>query len=187
MGKEEHLPWEWIRSKDVADLILFKARFDWYQNPRNQQRKKAVILQAPDWVNVVALTPDQHVVIVQQYRFGTREITSEIPAGIVEEDELPQQAAMRELKEETGYTSQEWTSMDYVQPNPAFLDNRCYLFLAKNARRTHSPQLDAGEHIRTQVMDRHQVAKEINAGRMRHSLALAALARVFEVWSIKEI
>lgn len=184
MEQDASIPWKKIRSSGGRDLILFESRFDVYENIRNHHRVKAVVLQAPDWVNIVALTPQREVVIVQQYRFGTQQMTSEIPAGIVEKDETPAQAARRELLEETGYTSQEWSAMDYVEPNPAFLDNRCYFFLALNAIKTQSAQPDAGENIRTLTMTEDDLKREIDRGRLRHSLALAALARVFDIWKV---
>lgn len=184
MEHDASIPWKKIRSIGGRDLILFQSRFDVYENIRNNHRVKAVILQAPDWVNIVALTPQREVVIVQQYRFGTQQMTSEIPAGIVEEDETPAQAARRELLEETGYSSQVWSAMDYVEPNPAFLDNRCYFFLARDAQKTHPARPDAGESIRTLTMAEDELRQEINRGRLRHSLALAALARVFDIWQV---
>ncbi len=184
MEYDASLPWKKLSSESGQDLILFKSRFDYYENVRNNHRVKAVILQAPDWVNIVALTPQRQVVIVQQYRFGTQQMTSEIPAGIVDQDETPAQAARRELLEETGYTSQDWTAMDYVEPNPAFLNNKCYFFLARNAQKTHSTRLDDGENIRTLTMPERELRKEIEQGHLRHSLALAALTRVFDIWKV---
>jgi len=184
MEHDASTPWKKIRSKRGQDLVLFQSRFDFYKNIRNDHRLKAVILQAPDWVNIVALTPRREIVIVQQYRFGTQHKTSEIPAGIVEEDETPEEAARRELLEETGYTSQDWMAMDYVEPNPAFLNNKCHFFLARNSRKTHSTRLDDGENIHTLTMGEHELRQEIEQGRLRHSLALAALARVFDVWKM---
>lgn len=184
MNGKKYGDWRLHHSEKGEDLTLFKARYDTYTNRRNGQLTRAVVLQAPDWVNVVALTPEECVVIVRQFRFGTREVTSEIPAGIVEAHETPQQAAVRELREETGYTSKEWKSMEYVEPNPAFLDNKCYLFLARNAQPTQPPQPDPGENIRTVTMDLDSLKKEMESGRLRHSLALAALTRVFDFWTL---
>lgn len=184
---EENLEsiWRYQRTQEGEDLTLFQARFDWYVNRRNEQRIRATVLDAPDWVNVVALTPEGEVVIVKQYRFGTRSVTSEIPAGIIEEDETSQAAARRELREETGYTSHSWTALGYVEPNPAFFNNKCYMWLARDAHPSHPPQLDVGENIHTVTLDRASLAKEIQEGRLRHSLAIAALSRVFPIWTLE--
>jgi ADP-ribose pyrophosphatase YjhB (NUDIX family) len=186
MEKNKEQGWKYLSSEEGEDLILFQARYDMYVNRWNDQRIKAVILEAPEWVNIVALTPEMKVVIVQQYRFGTQKVTSEIPAGIVEAHETPQQAAIRELKEETGYTSGDWVSMGYVEPNPAFLNNTCHLWLARDATRTHSPQLDEGEVMSTLELGIQGLKREIRTGRLRHSLALVALARVLDIWTFRD-
>ncbi|MBS3751187.1 MAG: NUDIX hydrolase [Anaerolineales bacterium] len=185
MEKKQDQTWEYNGSEEGEDLILFQSRFDTYVNLRNDQTVKAVILEAPEWVNIVALTRDKKVIIVQQYRFGVQRLTSEIPAGIVEAHETPQQAAVRELREETGYTSNQWISMGYVEPNPAFLTNKCHLWLAKDAKRTHESSPDEGESIRTLEMEPQEIEKEIKSGRLRHSLSLTALSRILNVWDFR--
>ncbi|MCU0586279.1 MAG: NUDIX hydrolase [Desulfobacterales bacterium] len=83
---------------------------------------------------MIPLTPGREVVLIRQYRHGTREVTLEIPGGILEAGDTPSAAARRELGEETGYAAAEMISLGCVHPNPAFLENRCHTFLARNAR-----------------------------------------------------
>ena len=107
------------------------------------------VLEAPDWINVVALTEDGEIVLVEQYRHGTRHNTLEIPGGMVDpEDESPLAAARRELLEETGYASEMWEEIGVVEPNPAILSNRCFTYLATGARRIADPTPDGHEEIR---------------------------------------
>lgn len=180
MTKDEQEPWKVIRSERGPTLPLFRTRFDWVRNPRNQYTMRAVILETDDWVNVVALTPQKRVVVVRQYRFGTRRMTVEIPAGIMEAGETPKEAALRELREETGYTAREWKYLGYVEPNPAFMDNVCHNWLAVDASRAQQPIPDVGEDIDVGEMSLDKLRQEIEAGRLRHSLALVALAQVFD-------
>jgi len=179
--KNERIAWECIRTASGPDLKLFRVRFDWMKNPRNSHTVKATVLEAPDWVNVVALTPGEKVVVVRQYRFGTQETTTEIPAGIVELGETSQEAAIRELKEETGYSSEEWEYLGYVEPNPAFLNNRCHHWLAKNVEQFMQPELDEGEDLSVSEMSLEEIRREIVEGRFLHSLAITALSRLFDL------
>lgn len=185
-NQQDENVWECVQTEQGPDLKLFRARFDWVRNPRNRHTVKATVLQAQDWVNVVALTPEGKVLVVYQYRFGTQRVTTEIPAGIIEDGETSHEAAIRELKEETGYTSDEWEYLGYVEPNPAFLDNRCHHWLARNAERTQPPEPDEGENVVVGELSEEQIRQEIEVGRMRHSLALTALSRVLDVWGVEE-
>lgn len=183
MSEQPPPPWELLDTEEGQDLILFQSQFSRYKNPRNGKIIRAVILHAPDWVNVVAVTPENHVVTVSQYRFGSGEITTEIPAGLVENGETPLETARRELREETGYISEDWETLGFVEPNPAYLDNRCYLFLARNAVKAGEKALEPGEDIRVKIMALEELREEIAAGRLRHALALAGLSRVFNLWN----
>lgn len=176
-------PWEVIRSEQGPDLILFQARYDWVRNPRNAKSMKAVILECPDWVNVVAITPEKNILVVQQYRFGVAKTTLEIPAGILNPGETHEQAAHRELKEETGYTATHWKYLGWVESNGAFLNNRCHQWLALDVVKTAELQLDEGEEISVSELSLEEVRSEIEKGSMRNSLSLVTLAQVFDLRS----
>lgn len=181
MNATHQKPWECVKTERGPHLKLFQVRYDWLKNPRNDHAVQAVILEAPDWVNVVALTPRDRILVVYQYRFGTGSVTTEIPAGIIEASESSQAAAARELREETGYTTDDWEYLGYVEPNSAFLDNRCHHWLARDVEQTLEPRLDAGEHVLVADLSLEDLRQEIAEGRMRHSLAIAALSHVFDL------
>ncbi|MEM7518969.1 MAG: NUDIX hydrolase, partial [Planctomycetota bacterium] len=124
-------PWPLVSSRSGPNLMLFRARWDVMTNPRNQQDFDRLVLETRDWVNVVARTPEGDFILVRQFRFGTREITTEIPGGVIDPGEEHAETAPRELREETGYTSSKWTYLGSVRPNPAFHDNRCHHWLAE--------------------------------------------------------
>jgi ADP-ribose diphosphatase len=174
-------PWDIIRSEQGPNLILFQARYDWVTNPRNAKSMKALVLEAADWVNIVAITPEKNIVIVNQYRFGIGRRTMEIPAGILNRGETPEQAAKRELREETGYTGMGWKYLGWVETNPAFLNNLCHSWLALDVVKTSSTQLDEGEEISVTELSLEEVRAAIAKGRMRNSLSLLALSRVFDL------
>ena len=101
--------WPLESSQPATDLFIFKSRIDQRRQPRSGQIMPRVALEAPDWVNVIAVTRDGLVILVRQFRFGTGEVSTEIPAGMVDAGETPLEAAQRELMEETGHAAERWT------------------------------------------------------------------------------
>jgi 8-oxo-dGTP pyrophosphatase MutT (NUDIX family) len=174
-------PWRLHGSEAGPDLIVARARFDFLENPRTGEVLRRTVLEAPDWTNIVALTPAGRLVVVRQFRFGTGTVTTEIPGGVVDPGEEHEQAARRELREETGYTAPRWRSLGCVEANPAIQDNLCHHWLALDAERTEEPDLDPGEDITVDTLDPDEVRDAVRKGEMRHSLVICALARVFDL------
>lgn len=162
-------------------MILFRPRWDRLQNPRTGAVLERLVLETPDWVNVVAITTDRRVVFVHQYRFGSGTITAEIPGGMVDRDEAHGDAARRELREETGFTTERWTSLGSVDPNPAFHDNRCHHWLAEDVELTHAQHQDPGEDITIELVPLDEVVARVHDGRIAHSLVISALSRVLDL------
>ena len=161
--------------------MIARARFDTLENPRTGEELRRLVLDMPDWVNVVALDADRRLVVVRQFRFGTGQVTTEIPGGVIDGDEDPESAARRELREETGYTGERWTKLGAVEPNPAFQNNVCHHFLAEGVERTHELELDPGEDIVVGKLALDEVREAIRKGEIRHSLVLTALAHVMDL------
>jgi 8-oxo-dGTP pyrophosphatase MutT (NUDIX family) len=169
-------PWRDLGSRNLASTWVF--RLDAHRRVSEQSGREAefYVLHAADWVNVVALTEDERLVFVEQYRHGTREVTLEIPGGVVDaSDPSPEAAARRELLEETGYSSDSWRLIGTVTPNPAILSNRCFTFLAAGARRVAEPSPDATEEIVVVLHDAARVNALLQEGRITHALVVAAL------------
>ena len=174
-------PWQLVRSEPGPDLVLFRTRFDWLKREGHPGQIKAVVLETADWVNVVALTPQNRLVVVHQYRFGMGKMTVEIPAGLMEPEETPLEAAMRELREETGYTTERWQYNGWVEANPAFMNNRCHFWLAQDVVQTHPLEWDDNEEIVIGEMTVEEVYQQIREGRMRNAFTILGLARVFDM------
>lgn len=177
--------WQRHRREKGPDLEILQVRFDWLQHPKSQKKMKRTILESNDWVNIIATTPQNKIVIVRQFRFGTEQITTEIPGGIIDKGEDSKTAAIRELKEETGYTSSQWKYLGAVETNPAFMNNLCHSWHAKDVALTDAINLDEGEDITVTTLTLGEIRSEIQAGTFRSSLPLLALTRVFNVWNIK--
>ncbi len=181
MTSETPRPWKLLASEPGPDLIILQARFDTFEHPRSGAALRRLVVDAPTWVNVVARTPEGDFVLVRQFRFGTREVTLEIPGGLVDAGEDPAETARRELLEETGYSAGRLVPLATIEPNPAFQSNLCRQFLAEDCVRTHEPALDPGEDIAVELMSADQVRAAVRDGAIRHSLALCGLAWVLDI------
>jgi 8-oxo-dGTP pyrophosphatase MutT (NUDIX family) len=172
-------PWEIVSSERRDSLRIFKLRVDRAVSPRTGAAHDFYVLESASWVNVIPITSEREVVLIRQYRHGTREVTLEIPGGIVEPGDSPQEAARRELQEETGYEAEKMVDLGFVHPNPAFLDNRCYIFLASNARSAGFQTQDEKEDIQVLLKPLDEVPRLIREGAITHSLVVAAFYRLF--------
>jgi 8-oxo-dGTP pyrophosphatase MutT (NUDIX family) len=168
-------PWEKVNSEYLGDFRIFRIRADNSRSPRTGDVHRFFVLESPDWVNVIPLTPAGNVVMIHQFRHGSEEVTLEIPGGMVDvEDGDPAVSSARELREETGYEADAIIHLGTVAPNPAFLDNRCHHYLALNARRVADPRLDGAEDIAFEEVPLAAVPDLIRAGRITHSLTVSA-------------
>lgn len=167
--------WEKLSSEEIANFRIFKMRRDVCRSPRTGGEHSFFVLESPDWVNIIPLTPSGEVVMIRQFRHGTAAVTLEIPGGMVDAHEVdPAEAVRRELLEETGYTADEIIQIGTVEPNPAFLNNRCHTYLALNARWQQPLQLDGSEDIAVELVPLANVPGLIGNGRIAHALVVAA-------------
>ena len=170
-------PSRWVRegertlvSTRVLDLLSVRFR-----HPVRGTERDFVVAHAPDWVNVVALTPEGRLVLVRQFRFGSNAFSLEIPGGVIEAGEDPVAAGLRELGEETGFGGGKVSLLGSVNPNPAIQDNRCHFVLVEGALPTVGLDWDDDEEIEVSTVPVAQVLAWARSGQISHSLTVAAL------------
>ncbi len=167
--------WETIDSKKVANLHIFDAYLKSRINPDTGNIGNFTVLESSDWVNIIPITNDNKIIMIEQYRHGTDEVTLEIPGGLIELNELPINAAKRECNEETGFGSTSEPIFTGVSnPNPAFLNNKCFSFVWQNCLKTNEQKLDMHEIINIHEFTRDEVKNKIISGEINHSIILTA-------------
>ena len=132
-------------------------------------------LEINDWINVFALTDNNKVILVKQHRLGKNIVTLEVPAGAINKNENPENAAMRELAEETGYTTEKMILLKKISVNPAIQTNVCYFYLALNCRKTQEENFDPGEEIDVVLKNKDDVFNSINTDLIDNSLAFLSV------------
>ncbi len=180
-------PWRKISSRPLADFRVFSVREDRKVSPRTGAALDFFVIDASDWVNVIALTPDGLLVLIEQFRHGSNTVELEIPGGVIEAaDASPEAAGCRELVEETGFEGEQPQIVGQVFPNPAIMSNKCFTVLVRNCRQVKPVQFDQGEDLATRLVPVAQVPALVASGQIRHSLVVAALYQ-FDLWSRQQV
>ena len=171
--------WKLLSSRKDKSFKIFDLRIDRAVSPRTGNAHDFYILEFADWVNVIPITEDNNAVLIKQYRHGTREVTLEIPGGILEPGDTPEEGARRELMEETGYRDSEMICLGMAHSNPAFLNNRCYIYLARNVYPEGCQMQDDKEDIETVLMPVDRIPGLIRDGVITHSLIIASFYKYY--------
>jgi 8-oxo-dGTP pyrophosphatase MutT (NUDIX family) len=167
--------WEKLGQATLAKTVVFELQSVRYRHPVRGTERDFVVMHAPDWVNVLALTPDGRLVLVRQFRFGIDAFSLEIPGGVMKAGEDPIEAGRRELREETGFTGARARLLGSVQPNPAIQSNECHIVLVEDAVRTAALEWDADEEIEVTTVPVDEVLALARDGTVTHGLVLNAL------------
>lgn len=167
--------WEILGSEPLQDCKVFRVNRALVRSPAGGESHPFYSIEAEHWVNVVPLTRDGQVVMVRQYRHGSRQITLEIPGGIIEPGEEPASAAARELVEETGYRAESIRELGSLNPNPALFGNRVHTFLAEGAVRVGDVMNGPLEETVVELVPARELPERVRRGEIDHALVIAAL------------
>jgi ADP-ribose pyrophosphatase len=175
-------PWQKVASTPLGNFRIFSVRSERAVSPRTGKDHEFYVIDCVNWVNVIALAPDNQLVMVEQYRHGTNTVELEIPGGMLDVGDVsPVAAGVRELREETGYEGEKARVIGEVFPNPAIMSNSCYTVLVENCRLKHAVEFDHGEDLLTRLVPAGDIPRLIAEGAIRHAIVVAALCH-FDLW-----
>jgi ADP-ribose pyrophosphatase len=169
--------WQVVKDKKVFETPIFDLHEFSMDAPGQEIDHPFYVLKAPEWINVIALTPDEKIVLVEQYRVGVDETTLELPGGMVDKGESPLEAAKRELLEETGCRSGHWELIGKTSSNPAILSNFTHLYLATDCEFAKAQNTDGTEDIDVHVLPLNEFLGLVKNGTVHHAIVLAAVAQ----------
>lgn len=173
-------PWKILNSQEIFKIGFVSLRREQCELPSGKIMPGYYIMEFSNWANIIPLTSEGKIVFVEQYRHATGEVTLEIPGGArdSEDKETAEQAALRELLEESGYVGDVIATRKH-RPNPAIQNNWMHTCLAINCKKVAEPTPDLYEDLRTVELSIEEVQQKIAAGEMTHSIVLASL---FLLW-----
>ena len=175
--------WKKLGAREITRTRIFSVESVDFHHPKRGKPQDFFVINAPDWVNVVALTMDGRLVLVRQFRYGSNDFSVEIPGGIIDEGEDPIAAGVRELREETGYVGSSARLLGSVHPNPAMQNNRCHLVLVENAQRAAELEWDADEEFDIMATPVDEVYQLAYRGGITHAMVLDALLLFAPIWA----
>ena len=175
---DDPLPWKVLSSEYVSRKFWHTVRVEKVELPNGTVIDEYWISEFLPWVNVVAITADQQVLLIRQYRHGIGQTHFELPAGTTETDDTDlESAARRELLEETGYGGGRWSPLMTVSANPALQDNLTHTFLAEDVVPMKAPDPEASEDLRLHVVPIDRIESMIDDGDLIQALHVAPLMR----------
>jgi ADP-ribose pyrophosphatase YjhB (NUDIX family) len=167
--------WTMDAQKSVFRCPIFQIFEKKYTHPVDHRSGNFYVMDTADWVQVVAFTPEKRFILVQQFRFGTEALSLETPGGLVEPNEDPLAAGLRELREETGYVPKNAYLLASVRPNPALQNNRLHIVIAENCQKVAEQRLDPNEEMICFTATFIECLEKIKSGAIDHAIAISAL------------
>ncbi|MDR2352646.1 MAG: NUDIX hydrolase [Deltaproteobacteria bacterium] len=168
--------WDFVGDSLVLKTPVFQVLKRAVISPKDSCEKIFAVIDAPDWVNVLALTPQNQVVLVNQYRQGSKSFSLELPGGVTETGDSLLETAQRELMEETGYSATGFFPFLQMNPNPALFGNRITTFLAREACPTGTTSFDENEETEVSLVSLKELKQKLLDSTIDHALMIAAIS-----------
>ncbi|MBY0542896.1 MAG: NUDIX hydrolase [Sphingobacteriaceae bacterium] len=171
----EILKWQKLASTYLVKERWATLRVDTCRLQNGLIKDDYYVLEYPDWVNAVALTKENKIILVRQYRFAADIISLEIPGGVIDNGEEPETAIVRELQEETGYSFESCELIATLYPNPATSTNKTFTYLLKGGAKTHEQHLDEHEILNVEEYTVEEVKQLLKENKIDQALHVAGL------------
>lgn len=168
-------PWEVEESQTLLERRWLTLREQRVRLPTGAVIDEFHLVESPDWVAVLAQREDGALVLVRQYRHGAARVGLELPAGVIDAGETPEQAGLRELREETGYEAEELRLLLRVSPEPARGTATAHVYYAPRARYVGAPELDDSEDLTVCTLRPEALLSAIDDGQMFHGVHVGAV------------
>ncbi|MEO0510743.1 MAG: NUDIX hydrolase [Verrucomicrobiota bacterium] len=184
MAEDDQAPprWDILDDRLLQECRVWDLRVRRYRHPKNSKEGDFFYLDSRDWAVVVARTVEGKIVLVRQFRWGSDELSWELPGGIIDEGEDPVEAGLRELKEETGYIASSGKLIGHCRPNPAILNNYCKVVFADGCKLSRGgTDWDEHEEMEVRAVPEKTVMEWARSCKIGHALALNGLL-FYKLW-----
>ena len=168
-------PWSVLRSRAIVARRWLTVHEQHIALPHGGEIDEFHVIEAPDWASVLAVTEAGQVVFVDQYRHGASRVSRELPAGVIDAGETAEQAARRELEEETGFVATTWMPLLTTNTEPSRHTNRAHFFFAAGARLASAQRMDPAENIHVALMEPREIVPAIERGQIIHGVHVGAI------------
>ncbi|HMY18398.1 MAG TPA: NUDIX hydrolase [Polyangium sp.] len=168
-------PWSVLRSQTIVDRKWLTVKEQHIALPHGGEIGEFHLIESPDWASTLAITETGRLVMVDQYRHGAARVSRELPAGMIDPGETPEQAARRELEEETGYVAEHWEHLLTINTEPARHTNRAHFYFAKGARLAGDQRVEPSEFIHVALVEPNELLRAIADGTIVHGVHVGAI------------
>lgn len=174
MGEAKN--WNLISRKSLREFRVVSVQEHTYEHLSTGMQRDYVVCDSADWVFVIPITPDDEVVFIRQFRHGLGQVVLEIPGGVMDPGESPEETGIRELNEETGYVPGSIQILGPLLPNPGLNNARFHVGVARGCLQKNLPSTEPFEEIEIDLRPLRSVPEMISSGELSHALCIAAFA-----------